>query len=396
MISGRMNSFILYTACGTFIYAVCAGFRDNYGIMLPYVVKDSGLDYASVSFVIALGQLFFGIMQPVFGYIALRKSPMFSLGMGVIMMLTGLLLMPFSQSLWSLIITLGLLLPSGTAAASFGILMSCITPRINPIQSQLSAGIVGGGIGFGICILSPIIQSALSAWGVDQAIFLLAILVAVIFPVALLLTHNSHPLSEKTNKSSFWEILKDGFANGAYGRVAFAFFTCGFHMALIQTHLFSQLTAFGIKESLAAYGLSVYGLGVILGSVGSGAAGTRYSMAKILGCIYSSRIIWVVLLLMPLPPVALFGVIFMLGATGVATITPTAGIINRLFGVAFMPTLFGVVYVLHQIGAFLSAWSGGICFQITGSYSSIWYVDMFLCLCAGLACFDIRRLNKNL
>lgn len=61
-----------------------------------------------------------------------------------------------------------------------------------------------------------------------------------------------------------------------------------------------------------------------------------------------------------------------------------------------MPTLFGVVYVLHQIGAFLSAWSGGICFQITGSYSSIWYVDMFLCLCAGLACFDIRRLNKNL
>lgn len=386
-----MKNFLLYTAYATFIYAVCAGFRDNYGIMLPYVVADSGLDYAAVSFVIALGQLFFGLMQPVFGYLSLRKSPLVSLALGVALMLGGLLLMPYCRTLWSLAVTLGILLPSGTAAASFGILMSCITPRIQEKERQLSAGIVASGIGIGICVLSPVIQGALSRYGIVQAISILAILVALIVPAAILLTRNAPPLKARERALPFGTILLMGLQNTAYCRVAFAFFTCGFHMALIQTHLFSQLTLFGIPGNIAAWGLSIYGLGVILGSVGSGALGARYSMVMILGSLYASRIIWVGLLLLPLPPFAIFGVIFMLGATGVATLAPTAGIINRIFGTAIMPTLFGLVYVLHQIGAFSSAWAGGICYQLTSSYATIWIIDMGLCLLAALSVFSIGK-----
>lgn len=386
-----MKNMIFYTTCGTFIYAVCAGFRDNYGIMLPFVVADSGLDYASVSFVIAQGQLFFGLMQPVFGYLSLRKSPLLSLATGVLLMLGGLLLMPFCRSLWSLTLTLGLMLPSGTAAASFGILMSCISPRIAKNRSQISAGIVASGIGVGICALSPIIQGMLAKYGVGHAISILAILVALIIPAAILLTRGAPKQKAGEKALSFWAILSMGIGNSAYCKVALAFFTCGFHMALIQTHLFSQLTTFGIPGDIAAWGLSIYGLGVIAGSVGSGAAGARYSMVKILGGIYASRILWVGLLLAPLPLPGIFFVIFMLGATGVATLAPTAGIINRIFGVAIMPTLFGIVYVLHQIGAFTSAWSGGICYQLTTSYNTIWLVDMALCLVAAIAVFSIDR-----
>lgn len=391
-----MKKIILYTAYGTFIYAVCAGFRDNYGIMLPYVVADTGLDYAAVSFVIALGQLFFGLMQPVFGYLSLRASPLCSLVIGVALMLGGLMLMPFCRSLWSLSLTLGLLLPSGTAAASFGILMSCITPRIGEAHSQISAGIVAAGIGIGICALSPVIQGALASYGVAQAIFILATLVALILPAAVLLTRGAPKPKAREKALSFGAILQAGIANPAYCKVAFAFFTCGFHMALIQTHLFSQLTTFGIPSNIAAWGLSIYGLGVIAGSVGSGAAGSKYSMVKILGGIYASRILWVGLLLLPLPLYGIFGVIFMLGATGVATLAPTAGIINRLFGSAIMPTLFGAAYVLHQIGAFASAWSGGICFQLTASYQTIWLLDMALCLSAALAVYSIGGLPLSL
>ena len=385
-----MKNFILFTAYATFIYAICAGFRDNYGIMLPYVVADSGLDYASVSFVIALGQLMFGFMQPVFAYLSLRRSPLLSLILGAALMLGGLLLMPYCRSLWSLAITLGLLLPSGTAAASFGILMSCVSPRIRKSMGQLAAGIVASGIGIGICVLSPVIQGALARYGVTQAISLLAVLVALIAPAAILLTAGAPKPEAREKALSFPAILRKGIGNLAYCKVAFAFFTCGFHMALIQTHLFSQLTAFGIPANIAAWGLSVYGLGVIAGSVGSGAAGAKYSMVRILGGLYASRILWVGLLLMPLPVYGVFGVIFMLGATGVATMPPTAGIINRIFGNAIMPTLFGIVYVLHQIGAFASAWSGGICYQLTASYNAIWLVDMGLCLLAAIAVFTVQ------
>lgn len=393
-----MKNFLLFTAYGTFIYAICAGFRDNYGIMLPYVVADSGLNYASVSFVIALGQLFFGIMQPVFAYLSLRTSTLLSLLLGVALMLGGLLLMPFCRSLWSLAITLGFLLPSGTAAASFGILMSCINRRLGEGKSQISAGIIASGIGMGICVLSPVIQGALSAWGITQAVFILAVLVALIVPAATLLTRGAPKPALREQSLSFLEILTRGLRSPAYCKVAFAFFTCGFHMALIQTHLFSQLTTFGIPPNIAAWGLSIYGLGVIAGSIGSGAACAKYSMVKILGGLYASRILWVGLLLLPLPVAGIFGVIFLLGATGVAGLAPTMGIITRIFGIAIMPTLFGLAYVVHQIGSFVSVWCGGICYQLTESYATVWLADMVLCLLAATAIFSIGRLqplNKN-
>lgn len=385
-----MKNFLLYTAYATFIYAICAGFRDNYGIMLPYVVADSGLDYAAVSFVIALGQLFFGIMQPVFGFLSLRKSPFASLACGAALMLGGLLLMPYCRALWSLAITLGILLPSGTAAASFGILMSCVAPRIQEKEKQLSAGIVASGIGIGICALSPVIQAALASYGVAQAIAILAALVALILPAAALLTHRAPRPDARERELSFGAILLLGLGSGPCRKTAFAFFTCGFHMALIQTHLFSQLTLIGLQGNIAAWGLSIYGLGVIAGSVGSGALGAKYSMINILGCIYASRIIWVGLLLLSPGVPGIFALIFMLGATGVATLAPTAGIINRIFGPAIMPTLFGAAYVLHQIGAFASAWCGGICYRLTAGYAAIWMVDIALCLFAALAVFSIR------
>ena len=94
--------------------------------------------------------------------------------------------------------------------------------------------------------------------------------------------------------------------------------------------------------------------------------------------------------LLPLPYWALFAVIFCLGLTGVATVAPTSNLIGSLFGARRLATLFGFTYLLHQIGAFCSAWSGGLCLRYTGDYVGIWYADIVLCLLAGAACLTIR------
>lgn len=390
--------FLFYTFCGTFLYAICAGFRDNYGIMLPYIARANHLAFDSVSFIIAVGQLFFGAMQPVFGYLALRFSARIVLCTGALMMLAGLLLIPHATAWWQLLLSLGILLPSGTAGASFGILMSCIGPRLGGQRVHLSAGFVGGGIGFGICILSPLIQGWITGLGVMNAVLLLTIPVLMLFPAAIGITSGkvAQAPAATEKKESFWQIVRAGARNRAYRRVAFGFTTCGFHMALIQTHLFSQLTVFGMKEDAAAWCLSVYGLGVVAGSVASGWASSRWAMSRILGLLYSSRCVWVFLLLFQLPAPGLIAVIFLLGATGVASTAPTSGLVQQLFGTLRLPTLFGMVYLVHQVGAFCSAWAGGICMQLTGNYDAIWYADMALCLLAGLACFDIRRVAPGL
>lgn len=401
--SASISTVVLYTACGMFLYAICAGFRDNFGIMLPCIAAERSLSYSTVSFIIALGQLFFGLMQPLFGYLSIRKSARFVFLCGILMMLAGLISSAVTHSAALLTIAMGILLPSGTAAASFGIIISCLAPVLSEDQSRTASGFIATGIGLNICILAPVLHSVLAAQGLRAAMFFLSCPILLLVPITLVLTRRrnssaasaapDHVQSDAEEKKSFRRILAEGFASSDYWRLSFGFYTCGFHMALIQTHLFSQLTSFGISPELASWGLSVYGLGVIVGCLGSGMACRRFPPGKILGVLYSSRCLWVLFLLLPMPPVLLFAVILMLGLTGVATVAPTSNITGSIFGPRRLATLFGFTYLLHQIGAFCSAWFGGLCLKLTGSYSGIWYADILLCLAAGIVCFGIRHRN---
>jgi len=386
---------VLYIVCGTFVYAVSGGFRDNYGIMLPYIVGWSSVSYATVSFIIALGQLLFGFMQPVFGLIALRTSNRFVLFLGAGMMLCGLLSIPLSHSAFLLTLSLGMLLPSGTAAAAFGLIMSCITPRVTPREAHTAAGFVASGCGISICLLSPTIQSIIASRGITGAVFALCIPVLMFIPATWVLTHSSTgqkavPATSRVAEST-GALFAGAFRHPTYRRITFGFFTCGFHMAMIQTHLFSQLAAFGVSERAASYALSTYGLGVVTGAVLSGAACARFLMGRILGVLYGSRCLWVGLLLLPLPVPVLFFIIFLLGVTGPATLAPTSGLVNKCFGAVRLAVLFGFVYLVHQTGAFCSAWAGGLCVELTGSYSGVWYADITLCMLASIACFGVRE-----
>ena len=120
----NLLSVILLTSAACLIYTINAGIRSNYGIMLNAISESSGMSYSSVSFVLAVGQLVFGVVQPIFGIIALKRSILFVLSCGILLITSGLLMIPFCKSMWTLLFFLGILLPSGTGALSFGIIMS--------------------------------------------------------------------------------------------------------------------------------------------------------------------------------------------------------------------------------------------------------------------------------
>lgn len=387
-----LQAFLPLTLSAFLIYAICAGFRDIYGLLLPHICAATGLGYATVSFVIALGQLFFGIMQPFFGFMALRASARAALLTGCAMMFAGLALVPFSYNAFLLAFSLGILLPSGTAGASFGILMSSLSGKMDQRRQDIASGIVAGGIGFSICALSPILQMLASRHGFDATVlFLCALCLLLVAPILLLTAGGSKPARGARRALTFMQIFREGTRNPAWLAITFGFFTCGFHMALIQTHLFSQLTRNGIPADLSAIALSVYGIGVICGTVGSGYACNRFSMEKILAVLYLSRCLWVFLLLHSQSMGSVFLVILALGLSGVATVPPTSGLIAKIFGPQKLPTLFGLTYAAHQGGAFASAWAGGLCLKFTGGYNLIWQINICLCLLAGLACLRIRK-----
>lgn len=150
--------YIVSVAAVCLVFAIMQGIHDNYGIMLPGIVAYAGLDYASVSFVIAVGQILYGATQPAFGMLAIKKGNAFVMFLGIVFMAAGLIATPFCGELWSLLVFFGILLPAGTGALCFGIVMGALAPIIGEKRAAVASGIVQASAGVGDAIMSPLLQ----------------------------------------------------------------------------------------------------------------------------------------------------------------------------------------------------------------------------------------------
>lgn len=387
--SYKHRSVILLTLAASLIYAISAGIRSNYGILLGPISVNSGVDYPSVSFVLAVAQLIFGIMQPVFGVVAMKKSNPFVLRCGIAMTTAGLLLLPLCKSMWLLMITLGFLLPSGTAALSFGIVMGAIMHKLPEKAAPVVSGIVTASCGVGSAVLSPAIQVLTATGGLLDAMLFLGVPALLLLPISILMCRSGaepeQKVKPKKQEIHLGTMMKEAAGNKDYRFLLAGFFTCGFHMAIIETHLYTQITNFGFSKQIAAFAFSAYGIATIIGAVLSGILCSRIPMKYVLGGLYGFRCTMVLMfLVLPKTMFSVYGFTILLGLTGNATVPPTSGLTGRIFGTAKLATLFGVVFFSHQIGSFFSAWLGGICLSAMGGYTLIWLVDVALSV---MACF---------
>jgi predicted MFS family arabinose efflux permease len=191
---------------------------------------------------------------------------------------------------------------------------------------------------------------------------------------------------------SLREQLRTASHDRSYLFLHAGFFTCGFHIAFLVTHLPGELQMCGLSASVAANSLAIIGGANFIGSVLVGWLGGRYRMKNILACLYASRAVVIVCYL--LMPKTAFNVYLVAGALGfswLATVPPTAGLVGKLFGTRYLTTLFGLTLLSHQIGGFLGAWLGGVAMAKLGSYQWVWYADIVLALFAALINLPIRE-----
>jgi predicted MFS family arabinose efflux permease len=170
------------------------------------------------------------------------------------------------------------------------------------------------------------------------------------------------------------------------------FFTCGFHIAFLVTHLPGEVGLCGLPASVSAAALALIGLFNIAGSLSAGMLASRFRMKYLLAAMYGSRAV-IILIYLAAPKTAWTFYLFAaaLGFTWLATVPPTAGLVGKLFGVRYLATLFGLTLLSHQIGGFFGAWLGGLSFVTYGNYNWMWYADIALALAAALVNLPIRE-----
>ena len=384
---------------------ITMGVRQTTGLFLQPIHQSTGVGIAAISFALAIGQFVWGAVQPVFGAIADKQGSTRILVIGGLLLASGMALTPFMSSQWGLMFTLGLLTAAGAGAGSFSILIGATASRMAPEKRSFAAGFINAGGSLGQFVFAPLVQLVITAAGWGVAMFGLAAASLLTLPLAWPLRRK--PVAAAAipapgtlpaqAEMTLREQLRIALRDRSYWLLHLGFFTCGFHIAFLVTHLPGEIALCGLSAGVAGASIALIGLFNVLGSLVAGALGQRYRMKLILAVMYASRAVMIVIYLVS-PPTPMTFYIFAaaLGFTWLATVPPTAGLIGKLFGPRYLGTLFGLTLLSHQIGGFFGAWLGGVAMERFGDYTWMWYADIALALIAAVANLPIRERSPRL
>jgi MFS family permease len=373
------------------ILMLTMGARQTMGLFLSPINTATGLGIAAISFAMAVGQLMWGVAQPLFGAIADRYGSMRVIIIGALMLALGTAATPFMHSEAGLIFCIGVLAAAGAGAGSFSILIGAAAQRLGPQRRAFASGFINAGGSFGQFLFAPLIQALIGGVGWVFAMLAMAASALLTIPLATALRAPPHAAGG-AHAAGLGAQLRLAFSDRSYLCLHAGFFTCGFHIAFLVTHLPGEVSLCGLPASVSAISLALIGLFNIAGSLAAGALAARYRMKHLLALMYASRAL-LILLYLAAPKSAWTFYLFAaaLGLTWLATVPPTAGLVGKLFGVRYLATLFGMTLLSHQIGGFFGAWLGGLSFVHWGNYQWMWIADIALALLAALVNLPIRE-----
>ena len=123
----------------------------------------------------------------------------------------------------------------------------------------------------------------------------------------------------------------------------------------------------------------------VAGAFAAGVLGQRRSKTRLLTGIYLARGASILVLLL-LPPSPATSLVFaaLMGLFWLSTVPLTSGIVMSQFGLQHAGTLFGLVFLSHQLGAFAGSYGGGAIREAVGSYDAWWWLSVALAAVAAL------------
>ncbi|WP_418184892.1 MFS transporter [Aliarcobacter vitoriensis] len=377
------------------ILAITMGVRQSLGLFVAPINSSTTLDIVSISLALAIGQLIWGAVQPIFGAVADKKGSFGVLVFGALLMFFGLVLTPFISSEFSLILTLGLLVAAGAGAGSFSILIGATAKNLPNEKRSFAGGFINAGGSFGQFVFAPLTQAIINGFGWIYSMLALAFSTLLTIPLARILTNQEKKEQVQIvqeDNTKLKEQLIVALKDKSYIYLHLGFFTCGFHVAFLVTHLPYEVALCGHSANVSAYSLALIGLFNIFGSLYAGYLGTKYRMKYILVWIYTSRALMIIIyLLSPKTELTFYIFSIAIGFTWLATVPPTAGIVGKLFGTKYLATLFGLTLLSHQIGGFFGAYLGGLFVDNYGDFTFMWYLDIILAIFAGIINIPIKE-----
>ena len=376
---------LIVIAAGCLIALLGFGARSAYGLLLEPMTSARGWGRETFALALAIQNLVWGFGVPFASMLADRYGPSRVLAAGAIVYGIGTAGMATTTTGAGLTLFGGVLTGLGIALTSFSIALAAMAKVVEPGRQSLVLGIGTSAGSLGQVIFSPLSQLVIAEYGWDSALLFLAASVLLIVPLAFVLPGNADTHGHATIEQGLGDAIVEAIQHRGYVLLTLGFFVCGFHVAFISVHFPAYVRDLGLAPEVGAYAIAIIGLCNIVGSFLSGLAGQRWPKKNGLVVIYSLRALAIAGLLLAdktASTIYLFSAV--MGILWLSTVPLTSGIVAQVFGLRFMATLFGIVFLSHQLGSFLGVWLGGYLYDRTGTYDVVWWTGVALSVAAAL------------
>tara|TARA_A100001015_G_scaffold243480_1_gene278459 strand:+ start:2065 stop:3285 length:1221 start_codon:yes stop_codon:yes gene_type:complete len=392
-IPNKLALITLLSACT--IILISMGLRQTFGLFFKAFEEGIGCTRTEFGLAIGIQMLFWGMFAPIFGIIADKfggnKAVFLGFiifGLGIYMLYSGPNTGIFFQ------ISLGVLIGTALGATAIGVPVSEVGKHFPNETRTIATGLVTAAASVGY-FLSPLFtQYSLGEVGWVQTLkyFMFFIVFGLIASLFLLPSKSIIQSSQADRDQTFISAIKEAFNHNGYILLVSGFFVCGFQITLVGTHIPGYMQDRGMGGWSATIILALIGFFNIFGTLGMGYLGTRYKKKNLLCILYALRAISLCVFILSPPSLLnsiIFGITF--GLLWLSTVPPTNGIVAQIFGTKYLSTLFGIVFLCHQFGAFAGAFLGGYFYDKYGSYDYAWYMAIALSIFATIVHYPINE-----
>ncbi|WP_430513136.1 MFS transporter [Pannonibacter phragmitetus] len=384
----------LIIICGCAIALLSFGPRSTMGMFFQPMTEARDWTREIFSLAIAIQNLMWGIGQPVAGMFADRFGTWKTIALGAVFYGSGLWLMADAESPVALHMTGGVLIGLGIAFSSFSMVLAAFARAVTPEMRSLAFGVGTASGSLGQFLFAPLGATLITEIGWHNTLLAFSGLMALLplLAIALRGKPDAAAYAGTSADQNLKQAIAEAFKTRGYLLLTLGFFVCGFHVAFITVHLPPYISDLGLEARWGGYAIALIGLCNIVGSLLSGYIGTRHSKPHFLSLIYFARAVAITLFLMvPASPASVLIFSAAMGFLWLSTVPPTSGLVAVMFGPRYMATLFGFVFLSHQIGSFLGVWLGGKLYDELGSYDAVWWMGIALGLLAAIVHWPIRE-----
>jgi MFS family permease len=379
--------------------------RASFGVFQIPIANEFGWPRAEFSLAIAIQNLAWGIGQPMFGALAERFGDRRAIIAGALLYALGLVLTAYAVTPLQMQL-LEVLVGFGIAGTGFGVVLAVVGRAASPENRSVALGIATAAGSAGQVFGAPVAEILLQSYP-WQTVFMIFAAVILLTLFALPFLRSPQMATRQELEESLGTVLNRAFRDPSYIMIFLGFFSCGYQLAFITAHFPAFVTemcgaidptgflaGLGIEttSALGAISISVIGLANIVGTITAGVLGKKYTKKYLLAAVYAGRTIAAALfILLPMTPVSVLVFSLVMGALWLATVPLTSGLVAHIFGLRYMGTLYGFVFLSHQIGGFLGVWLGGKMYDITGDYTMVWWIGVGVGAFSALVHLPIRE-----